>query len=206
MNAPSRLAAGLWLVAAGAVAQNLYPNPDFNDVDEIAGWSADPGTVHFLTEDASDCPASGHLSALSEELSPLNFALSARGPCLVFAEAASVEARLLYRGGVASGLTDAGIALRVFSNNACLGTAIDGVAAFFQEVADWTPLAGSFDVPAGGSLGVFAFGAGDAETTVEVDEIRVTRPGYLLVEDHDGGGTCRWSSSVGEGFGGAAGW
>ena len=98
MSASSRVAVGLWLMAAGAFAQNLYPNPDFDNVDGTTGWQAGPGSVRHKSDDASGCPASGSLVAEAEKLGPLNYQLQALGPCLAFDEATSVDASFLYRG------------------------------------------------------------------------------------------------------------
>jgi hypothetical protein len=196
MNTPMRLAVAAGLIAAAAGAQNLYPNPDFDDGQGATGWSADPGIVRVVEHDRSDCPASDTLSASAAEISPLNYALSAHGPCLVFPEAASIDVRLVYWGS-AGAFGDAQVLMSVFSNNACLGPQLDGVGAAFEEVGSWTELRGSLDVPAQGSFIVRASSAGDWGGLVQIDEIRVTAPGYLFLDGFDGGGVCRWSSSVG---------
>jgi hypothetical protein len=195
MNATSRLAWVLSLIAANAIAQNAYPNPDFNDVDGSAGWFAGTGSVLFQDEDASGCPASGNLGLLSEEISPANHDLFASGPCLTFAEATSFDARLFVRGGSGGSLSE--VRVRAYANDACQGAAVDGIGILFGQLVDWTVTEGSFEVPAGGSIDVRAEGGGPDPVAVEIDEIRITAPGYLFFGDFDGGGVCRWSSGGG---------
>ena len=195
MKTRYRLVVALCLSATSVSGQNLYPNADFNDTEGIAGWSADPGTVQSWG-DASDCPASGGVLALAEQILPTLHELSARGPCLAFDVATQVDVRLFYQASIACGLCAAYAEFSVYANETCAGFPIDSVRSTNPETLDWTLLEGSLDVPAGGSIRVGAGGGGDDHATVAIDEIRVTAPGYVFVEDFDGGGTCRWSSGV----------
>ena len=197
MNASSRLAVVLALMAASAFAQNLHPNPDFDDDQGASGWSAEPGSVEPNSDDASGCPASGSLVATTEELSPLNHVLSALGPCVTFIAPTRVDARLVYRGSVGPG-TDAFVAISTFADSACLDIPDGGVSVLFQSVPDWTLFEDSFEVSAGGSLRVGAIAAGDSGGFVAIDEIRVTLPGSIFFDGFEGGGTCRWSAVGGE--------
>ena len=197
MNVSSRFAVALSLWAAGAVAQNLYPNPDFDDGQGAAGWSADPGAVAFQTDDASGCPGSGSLVAESEELAPQVYELSADGPCLVFDAARTVDASLLYRGSSCATCNPV-VAIFVYANDGCEGLPFDGIGAGFESVVDWTLLGRTFDVPAGGSIQVGAGAGGESITRIEIDEIRVTAPGYLFLDGFEGNGYCRWSSVGGK--------
>ena len=197
MNRSSRLAVALSLGAASAFAQNLYPNPDFDDVKGTAGWQADPGSVLHQSDDASGCPASGSLAANAAELGPLNYQLQARGPCLVFDEAMTVDASFLYRGSSCSSCNSV-VGMFVYSNDRCEGLPFDGVGADFEAVVDWTLLEGTFDVPAGGSIQLGAGAGGDSGARAEFNEIRVTAPGYRFLDGFEGGGYCRWSAVGGK--------
>ena len=195
MRAPIRLAWLLSLIATSAFAQNLYPNADFNDSEGAEGWEADPGFVHMQIADAADCPRSGSLVATSQAL-PDGYELSARGPCLAFATAATVSVRLVYRGGGASPPSGGGVHFLSFANGACLGVPFGSAGEDFQLAGAWSLVEDDLHVPAGGSLGVFVSGGGPDISIIEIDEIRVTALEYLYFDDFDGGGTCRWSSGM----------
>ena len=206
MNASRRVAVALSMVAAGAFAENLYPNPDFNDVDGTTGWSTTTGTFQHLAEDASGCPASGSLGAFTAELSPNVHILSARGPCVSNVGTTLVDLSLRYRASFGPGDV-ALISVVRYAAPDCAGDPSGGFDNPVASSTEWQFLEGPLSVGASDSFRVLVEASGPFPASVEIDEIRVTDgevtgetpTGYrrhMFLDDFDGGGICRWTFGI----------
>jgi hypothetical protein len=190
-----RIACGLWLVSAAAVAQNLHPNADFNEVDLIVGWSAVRGNLHYMPDDPLGCPLSGYLGAYGDDPYPFPGVLDASGPCVGALPPGTYYVRFDFQGGgTAPGYGEFWV--RAFEGPDCTGFDAGALHMSFIDISPWQTYEGSLALPAGGSIRISLGGLSDGGSYFTLDRIAVTRRPVLLLDDFEGGSTCRWSATV----------
>jgi len=192
-----RLAALLFLLPAAAAAQNLHPNGDFNDVDVISGWSAVRGNLHLMDDDPLGCPLSGYLGAYGDDPYPFPGVLDASGPCVAALAPGQYFVRFDFQGGgTAPGWAEFWV--RAFEGPDCTGLDAGLLHMSFIDISPWQTYEGSLQLPAGGSIRISLGGVSDGGSYFTLDRIAVTRRPVLLLDDFEGGSTCRWSATAGD--------
>ena len=188
---------GLAVCAGAALAQNLYPNPDFHDVDGDSGWTATAGTVDHQTLDARSCPLSGSLSG--EGTHPpdsLPSFLDGWGPCVPVPQGGTLYVAFDYEGAGTPYPGSVLFGLRAYAGPSCQGqqTGWAGIEVF--EQFPWARYRGSVAVPAGGSVRMVLDGGCMSTCVAQLDRIRVTRRPVVFLDGFEGGGVCEWSRLV----------
>ena len=64
------------------------------------------------------------------------------------------------------------------------------------EVFPWERFSGSVPIQKSGAVRMRLTGGCDGVCLADIDEIRVTLQPHVFLEDFEGGGTCRWSSTA----------